>query len=476
MVNTMNTSKEKELFENKPIFGAIMTLALPSILGQLILVIYNMADTFFVGLAGSDVMTTAVTICMPSFMFISAISNLFGIGGASVISRALGKKQIDSAKYASGFAVWGCLAVTVLYSLFAFIFSDIFLDILGGSHADVHVNAKWYLIVTVVICGIPTAMNTLFSHLIRSQGMSFHASLGIAIGGILNIALDPLFMFVILPKGNEALGAGIATGLANVIALIYYIILFIIKRKNLIISVKLSKNCFKNQIPGRVILIGIPACLMTLCENISYAILDNLMGLVSIEAQTGVGVAKKINMFAHSTVRGMTQGVLPLIGYNKTSGNRKRMKRVVYMSGGISLGISLICTAVSLIFTRNLVDIFIHSGTNASEFGTDFLRILCIGAPFSAIAYTVISFFQAAGKAFRSLILALLRKGILDIPLMFVLSNAVPVYGIVWATPIADLVCAIVAVILFLHYIKHHASDNYQPQVNIEEEMIRESN
>lgn len=449
-----NPLKEKELFETTPVFQAILSLALPSVIGQIILVLYNMADTFFIGMTKNDAMITAVAVCMPAFMFLSAISNLFGIGAASVIARSLGTQDRNRAKNASSFAIWGCLAVSVLYSFFCFLFSDLFVDLLGGSSESVHDLAHSYLSVCVVIGGPVTAMNTLFSHLVRSEGHSLQASVGIALGGVLNIALDPLFMFVILPKGQEALGAAIATSLSNGIAFLYY--LFVIRkyRSNLVLSARFSHDIFMNHIPRDVIAVGIPACLMTLCENISFAILDNLMVASGVQAQAGIGVAKKVNMLAHSIVRGMTQGVLPLIGYNYSSGNRVRMKKSVYLSGAASIVISCVCMMASLLFSKPLVSIFIQSTSASLDFGSDFLRILCLGAPFSACAYTVISFFQATGHGRKSLILALLRKGILDIPLMFILRFIDKTYSIVWATPIADIVCCICSVILFSAFLR----------------------
>ena len=151
--------KEKELFENCGVSKAIFRLAFPTVIGQIILVVYNMADIFFVGLAGSDAMMTAVTVCMPAFMFLSAISNLFGVGGASVISRALGKKKEDRVKAASAFAFWGCLTTVLLYSGLTFIGRHWFADLLGGTNSGVHKNAVEYLVVTVVIGG--AALNML---------------------------------------------------------------------------------------------------------------------------------------------------------------------------------------------------------------------------------------------------------------------------------------------------------------------------
>ena len=453
------TAKERRLFEEKPALGAIMELALPSIAGQTVVVIYNMADTYFVGLTGSDAMITAVTVCMPAFMFLSAISNLFGVGGAGAMARFLGSGEKERAGYASGFAMWGCAAVTLLYCLLAGVFRDIFVDLLGGASPVVHGLAVGYLNVAVVAGGLFTSLNTLFSHLIRAEGKSFQASLGIIIGGVLNIALDPIFMFAILPPGRELLGAALATMLSNLSALIYYAVCILRGRGKMTLSVRPDRRMFSAGIPRNIFTTGIPACLMTLCENISYAVLDNLMMASGTAAQAGIGVAKKINMLAHCTVRGMAQGVLPLIGYNYASGNRRRMKRIFLLSSVISVCFSLACTAAFGIFSDGLVGLFIKETGDSRRFGSVFLKVLCVGAPFSAWAYAVISFFQATGHTMRSLILALMRKGILDIPLMFLLVRPLPEYGIVIATPAADAACSAAAAVLFVLFIVRHGQD-----------------
>ncbi len=469
-------TKQLEVFEKAPYLKAILKLSLPSIIGQLILVFYNLADTFFIGLASKNdyfvsrgldnALIAGVTICMPVFMIITAISNLFGIGAASVMSRSMGKNNYERARNASRFAIWGCLVLTLVYSLIVLICKNPVAMFLGGGDKDVASFAEPYILISVVICGIPTAINTLLSHLFRGEGKSLQASIGIVLGGLLNVALDPLFIFVLFPIEKAAIAAALATGISNCIALIYYLVAYLIMKKGLVISFKFKKKMFNEGVPGECLLIGLPACLMTLCENISYMILDRLMATVSTDpviakaALAGVGAAKKINMFAHSVVRGMTQGVLPLIGYNKSSGNRHRMRMIVYISAGISVGIAIICMILNLTLSVPLTEIFLHEETSIS-YGAKFLQILSIGAPFSAIAYSVISFFQAVGKPWRSLILALLRKGILDIPLMFILRYAIPTYGIVWATPIADIACSIVAVILFIVYIDNHGHDRH---------------
>lgn len=450
----MNTEKERELFENCSVSKAIFTLAFPTVIGQIILVIYNMADTFFVGLTGNDAMLTAVTVCMPAFMFLSAIANLFGVGGASVISRAMGAKDANKVKSASSYAFFGCISVTLAYCVVAFIFKDFFVDILGGTNPEAHRNAVDYLMVTVIIGGLVTSLNVFMSHLIRSEGRSIHASAGIAIGGILNIILDPVFMFVILPKGKEALGAAIATTLANFVSFIYFVIVLMKLRKRSALYFGFSINMFADDVPRDIFNAGIPACMMTLFENISYAILDKLMSVWGIQYQAGIGVAKKVNMLAHCIVRGIAQGSLPLIGYNFAAGNIKRMRKSIFYASFIAVVVAGACMVISLIFARPLIGIFIHSSSDSVRFGSIFLRILCIGGPFSAGAYTIITFFQVTGEGKKSFVLAVLRKGIIDIPLMFILNIFIPVYGIVLATPIADAVCCVVANIMFAAYIR----------------------
>ncbi len=449
--------RREYLFSDAPVFEAILQLALPTIIGQIILVIYNMADTFFVGLTGSDAMLTAVTVCMPAFMFLSAISNLFGIGGGAVISRALGKNNRNRAGNASAYALYGCILAAVLYEAGVLLLKDGYVNILGGSQPLVHMYAAEYLTVTVIIGGVFTAVSTLLSHLIRSEGRSMKASFGIAMGGILNIILDPLFMFLILPKGREALGAAIATALSNVISCIYFILVIyrLQKEKSTVLSFRFAHDALIDGSAKEILLNGLPACLMTLFENVSYAVLDHLMAFGGMEAQAGLGVAKKVNMLAHCMVRGMSQGVLPLIAFNYSAGNYRRMKDTIRVSAGMSVLLSLVTFVLCFTFSRQLIGIFIRSESMSLAYGTRFLRILCLGCPFSAFAYAIISFFQAVGKSGRSFVLAVCRKGALDIPMMFVLFRSLSVRGVVWATPITDIICCTAAFMLYRNALKN---------------------
>lgn len=198
---------------------------------------------------------------------------------------------------------------------------------------------------------------------------------------------------------------------------------------------------------------GFPAFIMTLFENLSYAVMGKLMSLCGLEQQAGIGVAKKINMLAHSMVRGISQGAMPLLAYNHASMNRTRMKKALSFSSALASGLALLCTAAYVIFAPQLVGLFFKYDSPSLYYGAAFLRILCLGAPFSAAAYSCISFFQAAGHGREAFALALLRKGLLDIPLMFLLASVLPVYGIAAATPVTDAICCAAAVVLLRRYL-----------------------
>ena len=458
-----------------PVMKAVLALGLPTMAGQIILVIYNMADTFFIGMTGSDAKLAAVTLCLPAFMFLSAISNLFGIGGAAGISRALGSKDSGRAAEICAFSFWGCLSVSAVYCAAVFIFRQQFLFLLGAHDAEVFRNADQYIFLTVVIGGIFTSVNPYLGHIIRSEGRSVHAGIGIIIGGLMNIVLDPIFMFHILPKGYEVLGAAVATALSNIIACLYYILTLVRIKKihHTVLSFRIHGEMLRDiSLMKEVIDSGLPACIMTLFENISYAVLDHLMAAEGIVYQAGIGVAKKVNMLSHCIVRGMSQGVLPLFAYNFSSGNFRRLKHALTVSALISVCISCVTTALCLAFSREFIGMFIKYEGSSLDYGSLFLRILCIGCPFSAFAYAVISFLQAIGKRRWSVVLALCRKGAIDIPLMFILFSGIRISGIVWATPITDIICCVTALMMFISVFRSLEKNGRLPNKLIRKPVI----
>lgn len=215
--------QEQKIFEEYPVHKAVASMVLPTIASQIIFVIYNLADTWYVGLTGDANAVAAVSLCLPVYTILSAISNLFGIGGAAAISRALGRNSREDAKNIFALSLWGALIGAAIYTILILSTMRPLLALIGGDSGDTEFAVS-YLMWTVVIGGIPTILAPTIGHLIRAGGFSKTASFYMILGAVINIGFDPLFMFVILPAGNEVTGAAVATALANLIALAGFVI------------------------------------------------------------------------------------------------------------------------------------------------------------------------------------------------------------------------------------------------------------
>lgn len=215
----MHTDTEKEkLFTTVPVWRAIISLAVPTVISQLITVIYNMADTFFIGQLGEPNQVAAATLSMPLFIFLTAFANIFGIGGASLISRCLGGGDYERAKRCSSFCIWSAVFVSALYGIIVIMSKGVLLPLLGADK-DTFSFCSSYVFWTVGIGAVPTVLNTGLANLIRAEGYSKQAGFGVAFGGILNIILDPIFIFIFK---MQITGAAVATMLSNTAAAIYF--------------------------------------------------------------------------------------------------------------------------------------------------------------------------------------------------------------------------------------------------------------
>lgn len=444
-----NEKDQRELFETAPVSKAVLSLAVPTVISQLITVVYNMADTFFVGQLGDPAQVAAATLAMPVFMFLTAFANLFGIGGSSVISRFLGMDRKSEARHCAAFCVWSGVCVSVLYGILIWIFHEPLFSLLGASR-DTWDYLKSYIFWTVVIGSCPTVMNTEFAHLVRSEGYSKEASTGVALGGILNIVLDPVFIFIF---HMQIRGAAIATMLSNTCAVVYFLIFLSRIREKTSITVNPSEISFQAHIPGNVLSAGIPSAVMTLMSTISNTVLNNLISGYSTEAIAGMGIAKKIDLVAYQIAQGMTQGTLPLIGYNFASGNRKRMNASVHTMFRYTLILAFSAMFVLLFAARPVTALFIRDHATVT-YGAKFLRIISIACPTTALNFGIITVFQATGAKVRPLILSFLRKGTLDVPLMILFDRLYGIDRIAWATPIADQAALVVALVLFVPFLR----------------------
>ena len=444
----MGTERE-DLFSSMPEKKAVITLAIPTVISQVITVIYNMADTFFVGQLGDPNQVAAATLAMPLFMFMTALANLFGIGGASLISRCLGANEREKASHCSSFCAWTAVAAAFVYGIFVTIFLPALLPVLGANDGTWEYSSE-YIFWTIGIGAVPTVLNPELAHLVRAEGYSKQASIGVAFGGILNMGLDPLFIFTFK---MEIAGAAIATMISNVAAVVYFF-WFIYKIRN-VSTITMSPKLYtlKDHIPGEVLAVGLPSFIISMMATISNTVLNNIISTCSNEAVAGMGIAKKIDLMAFAIAQGMTQGTLPLIGYNYTSGNRKRMMSVIKTLLFDCLIISLAGMTILLLTAGSITRLFIDNAETV-QYGRNFLRIICLACPTTAVNFFVITVFQSTGKKIQPIVLSLMRKGTVDVPLMFLFNRLMGISGIAWATPVADMIALAVSGILAIPYLK----------------------
>ena len=447
-----STANRKWIFEEAPVAQAVFTMAIPTIITQLINIVYNFADAWYVGRTGSASMMAALTVCLPVFIIIQALANLFGIGGSSAISRALGRRETDRARRIFAFSLYGGLTAAILYAGVIFFARPFLIPMIGGSD-DSYAYIYSYMFWTMVVGAIPTLGNALCGHLVRSIGAAKEAGFGMSMGGILNIILDPLFMFVLLPRGMEVTGAAIATCLSNTIALTYFLVFLYRHRDNPVFTFSPADITLKQGIPGEVFSIGTAAALQTFLAMVSNIFANKLVVEYGSAAVAGMGIAKKVNMIAFNTNLGLTQGVLPLIAYNYGARKHDRMREVIRFTVMVSLGFSVCCTILFRVFARQLVTFFIDE-PDSVEFGTRFLHVIAFAAPLCALSFMANTVFQAAGRRKSSLVLSIMRKGVLDIPAMLIFKMLIGLNGVTLATPFAEVVSVITAGFLYNRFRK----------------------
>lgn len=443
----MDRNENRALFAQAPVGRAVVSLVAPTVISQLITVIYNMADTFFIGQIGDPNQVAAVSLCMPMFVFLTGLANLFGIGGSSLMARSLGAGDSQKAKRAASFSFWTSTGVALLYGVALALLQPVLLPLVGADE-ETYGFCSQYIFWTITIGAVPTVLNQELAHLVRAEGHSAQASFGMALGGVLNIALDPLFIF---PLGLEIAGAAIATMVSNAIATLYFVVLILRKGASTNIAFHPRYYAWRERIPREVLLVGLPSCLMNLMGVLSNICINKLMAGYSNAAVAGIGVAKKVDMLSYAVATGMSQGVLPLVGYNYSARNFPRMKAAIRVDFLLSFAVALVRTVFLFTCAAPIVRAFIDDAETV-RYGQLFQRIICITGPCISVTMLAITVFQSVGKKAQPAILSLLRKGGLDIPFMFLLNALAGVEGIVWATPIADFGAMLVALMLFVPF------------------------
>ena len=452
----MEDKQRFALFEQVPVPKAVMKLAVPTILSSLVMVLYNLADTYFVGMLNDPIQNAAVTLAAPVLLAFNAINNLFGVGSSSMMSRALGRKDFDTVYASSAFGFYCSIFSGILFSLLCLAFWQPLLRLLGAA-ADTMEATAGYMQWTVLLGATPAILNVVMAYLVRAEGASLHASLGTMSGCLLNILLDPVF---ILPWGLNmgAAGAGCATFLSNCVACLYFFVLLFLKRRHTYVCINPKKFRFRRPVVAGVFAVGIPASIQNLLNVTGMTVLNNFTAGFGADAVAAMGITQKINMVPMQISMGLSQGIMPLISYNYSSGNVSRMKNTLLFTVKVAMSFMVIVAVGYFAGAAKLTRMFMQNEAIVG-YGTRFLRGFCLGLPFLCMDFIAVGVFQASGLGRESLIFAILRKIVLEIPALFILNKLFPLYGLAYAQLCAEVILSVTAVVVLVRLFRRLQKD-----------------
>lgn len=438
-----------ELFETMPIPKAFMKLAIPTVIGTLITILYNLTDTYFVGYLNNADQTASVTIAGNITLFFIAIENLFGIGGGSFLGRALGMGKREVAKNTSAFCIWGAIGASLLLALGYSIFAEPILGVIGAA-GNTMVITKEYLLYACTLGVIPSVLTVVLSFLIRTDGYAIPATIGVLSGAVLNIILDPFF---ILPRfaNMGAAGAGCATLIGNTVACGYMIVYVLSRRKTTVVSLNPRYAKPSRLVAKEVFGVGIPATIQNMLNVTGTGVLNHFAAIYGAEAVAAIGVAYKLYMMPMYLATAMGQGAIPLVSYNYGSRNYLRVKKTVVFTLKVTLLITIVLGLGEFFFSELLVRSFIDV-ERTWRLGGLYLKCLCVGVPALAVDFFGVGIYQAIGEGKISLFFAIARKIILEIPAMFLFVHLIGENGLGLAQPVTEIILAVVTVSLLWRF------------------------
>lgn len=432
---------EKELMGKMKISKAVMKMAVPSVISSLVTVVYNMADTFFVGQTGDSLQVAAVSLTNPIFILLMAFANMLGMGGSAVLSMALGAQNKKRAANASAFVTYASLMIGVVFTAVLLLFMDPILRIFGADAQTYEFAAGYTFHISY---GAPFIIwSAAASFIVRAEGASKEAMIGSMIGTIVNIVLDPIFISV-LDQGTA--GAAIATTIGNILASIYYLWYFMKKSRVLSISPKDMK--IREGIFIKTCSSGLPTAIFSALMSVSTIVLNQLLVEYGNDPVAAIGIVFKANMFITFLQMGIANGIQPLLGYNYGSGNMERFRGIESYTKKCCVIAGIAATILFFVFREPIIRLFI-SDKDVIGYGVKMLVAYMLSGPVIGILFVNMNCMQSVGHAFPATVLSVLRQGILLIPLLYLLKALFGLNGVILGQSITDYAAVILSLFLW---------------------------
>ena len=440
--------KKNDLFENTRPGKALAIMALPTIASQMIVLIYNLADKWFIGRTEDPNKVGASAIALSVYLIVTALANVFGVGGGSLMVRLVGEKKTDDARKVASYSLAMAFISVVILSLLVLVIMNPLLRLLGADDTVI-VYARQYVLMTTVIGGVPTVLSMCMPQLLRNAGYSKESGIGVGLGSIINIALDPLFMFVIFPKGYEVLAAGFATMLSSFISMAYFIVVFRRVRKDTVLVIPHKLEKISSEHMRSLYSVGIPAAVAIFFFDLVTIVFNKLAADYGPDSLAAMGIVLTVERIPINIGLGVCLGMVPLISYNYGARNYGRMRAFFKLSRNSIIIFSCVCAAIFWIMAEPIVASFLKVDATV-EYGVAFLRGRCFALPFMMAGYLIVNYMNAVNRGKVSFLLAFIRHVVLIIPILLIMNAVMHLNGLIWSQLVADVINTIVAVSLFL--------------------------
>ena len=388
-------------------------MAIPSVISSLVTVVYNMADTFFVGQTGDALQVAAVSLTNPIFILLMAFANMFGMGGSAIISVALGENNHQSVKKISSFISWASLVVGAAFAAVLLCFTAPILHLFGAD-ASTFEFARGYTV--YIAFGAPFVIwSAAASFVVRAEGASKEAMIGSMIGTIANIVLDPVFV-----SGLEqgAAGAAIATTIGNMLAALYYLWYFLKKSRRFSLA---------------------PTAIFSALMCVSTIVLNLILVAYGNAPVAAIGIVFKANMFITFLQMGLANGVQPIFGYSYGAGDIKRFADTERFTKLCCFVVGLAATALYFFLRKPIIGLFVDD-SGVITYGVQMLIAYMLSGPFIGFLFVNMNCMQSVGRALPATVLSVLRQGLLLIPLLYLLNAVFGLNGVVLGQSITDYV------------------------------------
>lgn len=433
----------EELFKRKSVWKAIFSMAVPSVITVLVMILYNMVDMFFIGQLGDTRQVAAISIAGPVFSIAGALATMLGSGGSAMIAKSLGEGKKEMARTYSSLCFYGALLMGISVTAAVLIFREPLLVFLGAS-AETHDFAYTYMSICAI--GVPMMLlSTTMATIIRSEGAIIEGVVGNMLATVINIILDPIFILVL----NMGVGgAALATVIGNLMGCIYFIIY--IKRKAQILNFSPSLSLAKPLALFGIIALGMPNALGNLLSGLASTFSNQLLAVYGTNAIAAMAAAGKTTMIIALVQMGICMGVQPLMAYNYGAKNIKRLKEIIKDLAILTCAVGCVCGVVCFLGRHGIIGMFLKDAA-AVQMGESLVIYLVIASPVVGLFYLGANFLQSAGNAFLSTVVSVLRQGLLLIAFLYLLHAFFGFTGIAMAHMCADILSVVIAVAFTLY-------------------------